>query len=41
MEGGGTPPPVLQWDKKPSAYRVKILSKGVEHPPPPPSATTR
>ena len=31
MEGSGTPP-VLQRDKKPSAYRVKILSKGVEPP---------
>ena len=28
MEGGGTPPPqVLQRDKKPSAYRVKIVPK--------------
>ena len=26
MEGGG-PPPVLQRDKKPSAYRVKIVPK--------------
>ena len=37
MEGSGPPPPppVLHRDKKPSAYRVKILSKGVEPPPPP------